>query len=238
MTGVDEQQDREQTLREQMADAIERGTVTPITEQDYNARIAAKGKPNEWPKFRDRQTAAQVIVDQRRAAVAAAKAEAKAAMKAKLAAARQQFVANDRSGFVTEPLLDRMTAAIRELFDNDDLMEWNVDLRKKTGAITHRDIAFIGIVHRQSVTDNGTKDARLAGTSPFKRCAEASTKFGYRDAAFCNRQIRAALTILETLGFTQQIEQAKHSYHRASGEVNTAGKYTISTAPEWASIFS
>ena len=239
-----------QTVISDMAKKMYLGTFKPKTPEQIAYLIEAKRTQFTWDQYCQIQDEASIMADRRRqreedkrvAAEAAQRekeakefASRRAAAKDRSLAAAAEFVANDNSAAVTPGVMDKMTSTLEQLIDDEMLEAFNKPLRTKTGAITHRDIAFIGCIHRLSVTDNGSRDERFEATSPFKRIREASIKFKYRDTAFDHRQIRAALSLLQVVEFTE--EQTKGVHSHVNPKASTAGTWTISSDPFWRKIF-
>lgn len=217
----------EDGIVEKLVLAFEKGTE-PLTEAQYLVKFANK---MPWDTYWPLQNRAINIVEDREQKKRAAK------IKTKLQAAQKKLVDCDSAITIPVRVIDNVEAAIKSLLPEDELENFNVQLRVKSSAITYRDIAFIAAVHRLSVLDNGTKNIRYKGTSPFARIATAATSFNYRETKFDNRQIRYALTILEALEFTSEHAPGVHHYHKEEKRDNKAGEWSISHDRFWTRLF-
>ena len=153
-----------------------------------------------------------------------------------LLAAVEEFgdEADKRDQFGTK----RVTAAAEALarYITPQIMDAaNAQLRRQSvGEITVQDIAFIGLVHWDSVTADKAPEIRR--TSPAARIQRAAVKFGYRPTPFHLSQIAMARKLLSTLGITRQTESAIH-YH-GGDQRNRAAIWTVTDNKEWYSVFA
>lgn len=153
--------------------------------------------------------------------------------RAKIAAAQQKLKENDRSIVTTAKLTaaaDRLKAALTK----EELEGFNKNIRLKSGGLTYDDLAFVGLIHFESVTYNGQDDPDFRNTSPFWRIQEASVEFGYRKRPFDERQVRWALDILASLDITEEVRKAK----RIPGQKGIAGVWSLTTHPYWTDVFT
>jgi hypothetical protein len=167
------------------------------------------------------QSEREEIERQQREAEAAKRREER---KAKHARTRKKLIENDNTAMITDTLLNRLETRLREEMPEDELEQYNVALRAKSGSLTYRDIAAIAIIHRESVRHNAN------GQCPFSRYTRMSAKCEKIGHTFDNRQVRYALDILSVLDFTAQV--APH----AQGHFDKDGKYQKGTAGAWTLI--
>jgi hypothetical protein len=129
-------------------------------------------------------------------------------LKERLALKRRELKENDDG--VSPDAVKSLEDQIKSLLDPEDLEAFNDDLAAKGRRLTFTDIAFVAAVHRQSIKEN-------RGDSPFKRFVRLSAK-GLIAKPLDHRQIRYALSILETLGCTRQVGASKRGGFGADGK--------------------
>lgn len=158
-------------------------------------------------------------------------------VRSRLHAARQTLKEQSfGSHTLTDSMLANAVEQLEDLIPPTELEAYNDDLTAaKSGPLQYRDLAFIAILHYWSVTENGTKHEQFKGTSPFDRFKEGTTGFKFRDGPYDHRQIRYALTILEALSLTKEVEKAVHNYKDKSK--NRAAVWTILDDPFWNEVF-
>jgi hypothetical protein len=150
-----------------------------------------------------------------------------AEMIARLAAANKHFREHDTGLTIPVAHLDRLESILIDQIPQSILDEGNDNLRLKSSPVSFRDIAFVALVHRDSVLNNGKAENRFRNTSPYARITKASTALGYREKPLDNRQVAYCLTLLTALGFTTPIEAAIRG---GPIKERRGGKYEIDTA--------
>jgi hypothetical protein len=224
MTAATQTYDHDQCVMK-FKTAIEAGKMNPQAVSDDWLKKSKTGTVEQLRKAI--ADATSLIAYEREKEQERQQTQKKADLRAKFARKKKQLVEQDTAVAIPAEQLDRMEAVIRSLMDQDILDDYNEDLKKKSGTITFRDIAFIGCVHYLSVSSNGQADPRhnFSATSPMKRISKASVSFNYRQTPFDNRQIRYALEILSVLNFTREVEAAV--YWGPKDKRNRAAKWSV-----------
>ena len=202
-----------------------------------------RGKINGNPnvvKLRSKYVAAMIEewLQEAEATVSAERQANERELASKLEAGLAKFTAHTHGpDTVHADLLARVENAIRFKTPQTTIDKYNAALKaQKSGPITYNDVAFCACVHRISILKNGSKNgSNFKDTGPFKRIRKAAATFDGREKPLDHRQIRAALTLLESLGFTEEIAPAVHSYDDPKG--NRAGLWTLTNDPYWVSLF-
>lgn len=142
----------------------------------------------------------------------------------------------DTSLRVPNEHLDAVERYLKLMVPDEAMDDYNDGLKAaKSAAITHRDVAFIAAVHRDSVLNNGQHNEAFLATSPFRRIAQASIHLKFRSQPFDNRQIRYALSMLSELGFTTETEAANRSQKK---DASHAAKWAVCREEPWESFFN
>ena len=205
------------------------------TEDDFHEKL--RELPFTWDEFERMQAEAVAIYDQEEQAEKDRQlAELREHMDATIDDMIQELVDNDPSNIVREHWLDAMESNLRAILSEKALAKVNAELaRHKQGPLTYRDLAWIGVIHRNSVLTNGLEEEKYRHTSPVSRFHDQATRTGYRDKAFDSRQIRYALTLLVKATFTSCT--AAEVYKGKNHPDNRAARWELSEDRIWTDIF-